>query len=262
MDFMCPEATRGYHRFAADAISKILPDLAAHGFRQNRAEANVTPRGTKTEVHHDFEHHISIAVGMKTRERGPLKLWLLWPSTELRHLASCYADTNAALARMDHGSFLVQMPGEAVIVPPNSPHAVFALESCYLYGHTFSTEDWAYEPSSVLVNIRTGDSADEACRARITQLSLQLSGSAELRQACADQFIETWALEAAVFRERRGFFEQLVALWTVDTDRHGLCAWCAIAGEPGDPGPDSREHMRAHLENKEVPIRTTTSSIS
>ena len=135
MDFMCPEATRGYHRFAADAISKILPDLAAHGFRQNRAEANVTPRGTKTEVHHDFEHHISIAVGMKTRERGPLKLWLLWPSTELRHLASCYADTNAALARMDHGSFLVQMPGEAVIVPPNSPHAVFALESCYLYGH-------------------------------------------------------------------------------------------------------------------------------
>ena len=145
---------------------------------------------------------------------------------------------------------------------PNSPHAVFALESCYLYRNTFSTEDWAYEPSSVLVNIRTGDSADEDCRARITQLSLGPSVSAKLRQACIDQFIETWAFEAAVFREHRGVFEQLVALWTVDTDRHRLCAWCAMVGESVDPGMDSSKHMRAHLESRRVPISITKNSLS
>lgn len=182
MDFMCREALRNYHKFLADTISRYLPDLATHGFRQNRAEPNVTPRGNKAEVHQDSEHHISIAVGMKTRESGPLKLWLLWLSTELRHLNPCYADMKAALACMDHGSFLVQMPSESVIVPPNSPHAVFALDSCYIYGHTFSTEHWAYEPSSVPVDGSIGDSADGTCRARITQLSLGLYSSAKLRR--------------------------------------------------------------------------------
>jgi hypothetical protein len=239
MGFVRTEARQNYSQHAADAIRQHFPDLEAHGFLQKPADANITPRGTRTEVHHDSEHHISTAVGLKSRGRRPLKLWLLWPSTELRHLASCYSDTKAALACMNHGSFLVQMPGESVVVPPNSPHAVFALDSCYLYGHIFSTENWAYEPSSVLVDTRVGDSAKKACRARILQLSLGLCGDTKLRQAFVDQFIETWALEAAVFRGQKESFEQLVGLWTTDIGNHGSCAWCAAAGEPGDPGPDS-----------------------
>lgn len=107
-----------------------------------------------------------------------------------------------------------------------------------------------WEVPRVLVSFRIGDSADEACRARVMHPSFGLSRNAKLRQACVDQVIETWALEAAVFRERREFLEQLVALWTVDTDRNGLCAWCTIAGESRNPGLDSREHMRAHLDRR------------
>jgi hypothetical protein len=261
MRFVRAEAKHNYSQHAADAIRQHFPDLEAHGSVQKPADANITPRGTRTEVHHDSEHHISTAVGLKSRGRRPLKLWLLWPSTELRHLASCYSDTKAALACMNHGSFLVQMPGESVVVPPNSPHAVFALDSCYLYGHIFSAENWAYEPSSVLVDIRVGDSPEESCRARILQVSLGLCGNTKLRQAFIDQFIETWAVEAAVFREQKELFELLVELWTTDTSNHGSCAWCAAAGKPRDPGPDSREHMRAHLESRSSPTPSTTASI-
>jgi hypothetical protein len=63
---------------------------------------------------------------------------------------------------------------------------VVALESCYLYGHPFSTENWAYEPSIILVSIRTGSPADTACRSRIDQLYLGLRSNAKLRQACVD----------------------------------------------------------------------------
>jgi hypothetical protein len=247
MDFVRTEAKREYHQFAEDALREHLPDLSAHGFQQNRAEANITPRGTRTEVHHDSEHSVSLAVGFKSRSGRPLKLWLLWPSTELRHLASCYSDTKAALDCMDHGSFLVQMPGESVIVPPNSPHAVFTLDSCYLYGHTFSTEHWAYEPSSVFVNMRVGDSADEACRARVTQSRLGLRGSAEVRRAHVGQFLETWASEKGCFEKHKGLLEELVAIWAYDRDDRGSCALCDAVGERESLGQSSEEHARAHL---------------
>lgn len=251
--FLRPEVSQSYSRHAADTIQRHLPDLGAHGLRQTHANANITPRGTRTEVHHDSQHHVSTAVGLNSRRNRPLKLWLLWPSTELRHLASCYGDTNAALACMDHGSFLVQMPGESVVVPPNSPHAVFALESCYLYGHTFSTREWVYDPSTVIVDVRAGDPVDRACSRRISQLRLGLCSSAKLRQACVDQFIETWALDAALFRSRDDSFEQLVALWATDMRDRGSCAWCAAAGEPGRSVQDSQEHARAHLESRALP---------
>lgn len=258
MGFIAPDVSQNYCQHAAEAMRQHLPDLGAHGFLQNPANANITPRGTRTEVHHDSQHHISTAIGLKSRKDRPLKLWLLWPSTELRRLASCYGDTRAALASMDHGSFLVQMPGESIIVPPNSPHAVVALESCYLYGHTFSTERWAYEPSTVLVDIKVGDPADEACRARINQLRLGLCSTDRLRQACVDQFIETWPLEAAVFRRECESFEHLVSLWADDARDHGSCAWCAAAGEPGHTESDSREHARAHLEGRVSSTVSTT----
>lgn len=214
-----------YRRRAAEVITRHISHLEAHGFRQNQASANVTPRGTRTEVHHDSEPHISTVFGLASRKSRPMKLWLLWPSTELRHLATCYGDTKAAVTRMDHGSFLVQMAGESVVVPPNSPHAVVALEPCYLYGHVFSTDSLAFEPSSVLVDIRTGDSDDKACWERVNQLRLGLR-SGEFRQVYIDQFIETWAIEAPVVHGQRDQFEHMVALWEEDTRDTGSCLVC------------------------------------
>ena len=202
-------------------------------------------------MHHDSEHHISTAFGLAGRKSIPLKLWLLWPSTELRHLVTCYSDTKAALTRMEYGSFFIQMPGESAFVPPNSPHAVVTLDSCYLYGHTFSTHSWAYDPSTALVEIRVGDPDDKACRGRVNRLRLGLRSS-EFRQAYIDQFMETWAVEAPVFRSQRGEFENLVALWTEDIRSTGSCVWCVATGKLGryNIGTDSLEHPRAHLEGR------------
>jgi len=147
------EKSQEYRQRAAEVAAEFL---SQDMFHQNQPNANITPRGTRTEVHHDSAHHISTVFGSATRRHSPAKLWLLWPSTELRHLASCYSNTNAALQQMDHGSFLVQLSGESVFVPPNSPHAVIALDSSYLHGHTFTTESYAHEPSTVLVNIKAG----------------------------------------------------------------------------------------------------------
>lgn len=248
------DRSQQYRRAAADVAARYIPARGAHRFLQNQPTANITPRGTRTEVHHDSEHHISTAFGLATRKSRPLKLWLLWPSTELRHLATCYSNTKEALARMDHGSFLVQMPGESVFVPPNSPHAVVALESCYLYGHTFSFDSWAHDPSTIVVEMRSGDMGDRACKERVNQLRLGLHSS-DFRQVYIDQFIETWAMEAPVFRGQWSEFENLVALWANDTHDNGSCAWCVAAGRPEgyDVEMDSREHARAHLEGQMPP---------
>jgi hypothetical protein len=91
---------------------------------------------------------------------------------------------------MDHGCFLVQMPGESIAVPSNSPHAVMALSSYYVYGHTYTTQGKPYDPISVLANISAGVAPDEACKSRISQIRLGLQNDT-CRKAFIDHFVET-----------------------------------------------------------------------
>ena len=246
---LAADKSRERRNYAAEVAARYMPTQEALRIRQTQPSANITPRGTRTDVHHDSEHHLSTAIGLAGRPNRPLKLWLLWPSTELRHLATCYSDTKAALTTMDHGCFFVQMPGESVFAPPNSPHAVLALESCYLYGNTFSTDSWAYDPSMALVDIRSGQIDDAACQERLKRLRLGLQSS-EFRQAFIDQFIETWALESLAFRRYEEEFETLVTLWSQDIRDTGRCAWCIAAGRSDqyNVGTDSLAHARTHLE--------------
>jgi len=67
-----------------------------------------------------------------------------------------------------------------------------------------------------------------------------------------DQFIETWAMEAPIFRSQKAEFENLVALWAADARDTASCAWCVAAGglERHNVGDDSLEHARAHLERR------------
>ncbi|EME77052.1 uncharacterized protein MYCFIDRAFT_205518 [Pseudocercospora fijiensis CIRAD86] len=99
--------------------------------------------------------------------------------------------------------------------------------------------------------MRVGELERKACRDRVNQLRLGL-GSTEFRQAQIDQFIETWAMESAVFRTQHNEFEDLVALWMEDIRSTGSCAWCIAAGRPGgyDTGIDGSEHARAHLDGR------------
>jgi hypothetical protein len=91
------------------------------------------------------------------------------------------------------------MLGESVLMPPNSPHAVIALEACYLFGHIFLNDAWDYEPTTVFMEARSGKSEDKARRDCVEQLRLGLRNS-KLRQAHINRFIETWALAAPVLR--------------------------------------------------------------
>lgn len=89
----------------------------------------LVPRAALSEVHTDAILSISTVKGSRETSEEPAKLWIHWPSTELHHLAKCDSSTEYAMDKMDYPSFAVQMPGETIIVPPTSSHAVIALNS-------------------------------------------------------------------------------------------------------------------------------------
>ncbi|KAK3619408.1 hypothetical protein LTR56_024034 [Elasticomyces elasticus] len=224
-----------------------LPDQAQ--LLLNPADANTTPRLTRTEVHHDSLPHASVAIGRAEGKDEPLKLWLLWPSTEILHLARCYGDTQAAVQFMDHGCFFVQMAGKAIHVPPNSPHAVIALQAGYIVGQTFSVTSGSFvlDPGTVQADVAGGITVEEACETRVKQLRGGLSDK-KFRQMYLAQFIGTWFADAEVLRGNK-CFDNLVEVWADDIRRTETCAWCEhIIAETGDyVGLDETAHARAHL---------------
>jgi hypothetical protein len=100
---------------------------------------------------------------------------------------------------MDHGCFLVQMLGRSIAVPSNSPHTVMALSSCYVIGHTYTTQGKPYDLISVLADISAGVAPDGACKSRISQIRLGLQNDT-CRKAFINHFVETWAADAPKLR--------------------------------------------------------------
>lgn len=148
----------------------------------------------------------------------------MWPSTELHRLAKCYGDTNTALLHFDHGCFFVQMPGETVAVPPNSPHAVLALDSFFSVGHRF---DLAHDPPALHVDLACKLPMEDACEKRVTRLGNGLRDT-KTRQAHIDQFMETWATESAVFRD----------VWDVDDAKD--VAWRSVRAVPKESSKEDK----------------------
>lgn len=116
------------------------------------AEANVTPRGTATEVHHDSDPHISTVCGWADYT-GPAKLWLIWDSSEISGLSKCYSDTSTALRRLSSCGYLIQHAGESLMLPANTPHAAISLSSHALYGNTFRVQDRSITPRLIVWNV-------------------------------------------------------------------------------------------------------------
>jgi hypothetical protein len=205
------------------------------------ADANITPRYSKTEVHHDSEPHVSIAIGRP----GPLKLWIMWPSSESSKLPLCMRNTAAALSKMDHGAFFVQKAGECVIVPPNSPHAVISLADSYLYGHQFRPSA-VYEPSSVHVELAHGVTIPTALADYVHAFGPGLQDQ-KFRECYIKNFLDSWAHAARHFRDS-SLCEELVDAWVQDIYRCQDCAWCTHSGIPYDPkAADPHEHICDHM---------------
>lgn len=150
---------------------------------------------------------------------------------------------------MDHGCFFVQMAGEAIVAPPNSPHAVVALQSDYIVGQTFIIKSGsvALDPCTVQADIAAGIATDKACETRIKQLQSGLSDR-KFRQTYVGQFIETWLADAEILR-RNNSFDDLVEVWADDIRGTETCVWCEhISANTGDYAKlDDRKHARAHL---------------
>ena len=148
----------------ADAVVELLYA------RSSQPCIDGSSKAATTEVHTDALLSIWTVLGSKG-VLGPLNLWLFWPSTELHHLAKCESRTENAIDKMDYPSSAVQMPGETIIVPPTSPHAVIALNSSYLHGSIIRTPKTAFDRSAVhmkAIDFQDSDSSDTpaACAAR------------------------------------------------------------------------------------------------
>lgn len=219
---------RRHHNLASSILLNTTPP-----------NANITPRLTRTEVHHDSLPQISTAIG----KQGPLKLWILWPSTELDHLPSCRNNTANALSTMRDGSFLVQMAGESVVVPPNSPHAVVALQTSYLYGYQFSPEV-VYDPSSIHIDIVGSIPTDLACRSNLRSLCAGLDDPL-YRLSYLQRFLRSWAHTIHVINDNHLWRKELVEILTHDIEVNG-CAWCEQSGFLYT-GNDHCEHASWHL---------------
>lgn len=194
--------------------------------------ANINPRGTMTEVHHDTSYGISTVVGCKNKEYA-LKLWIVWPSTHVDRLASCYNNTRKALGVLEDPRFLVQMPGETVFVPPSSPHAVFTLNDSYLPGVDGGAPDWAMDPCTAAVLFRAGgtNSISNALRHRLGQLRKGLASPyLPVRQAYVDHLVSTWGWDSDMFRSNGPAHRELIIALTKEIERTGLCVWCEFVG--------------------------------
>lgn len=125
--------------------------------------ANVTPRGTATEIHHDNDPHISTVRGRSgTSHNQPMKLWLLWKASENHRLADCYSDTAKALESMGPCGYLIQFSGESLLLPANIPHAALALSSHFLYGQTFHVQGCARDPTAFELELSARAKPSEA----------------------------------------------------------------------------------------------------
>lgn len=197
-----------YHIYQPDTTSDLI---------RRSPEIQVAPRSTRLEVCRAQFPRVTTAFGPAGQGDFPLQLWVVWPSTELHRLTTCYGDTNAALLRLDHGCFFVQMLGETVAIPPNSPHATLALHDFYSIDHCFDVSELAHGPPALHVDLASKLSIEVACEKRITRLAVGLRDS-KTRQAHIDQFLETWATEAVIFRDTpcQKYFDKLVRIWADD----------------------------------------------
>lgn len=210
------------------------------------SELNLTPRHTVASLHHDSMLGVNTAIGFQRSGRHAVKLWVLWPSTELYRIAGKVGNSNAAIHRLEHGSFLVQMTGETVVVPPNAPHIVFTLNSSYIYGCQYSAKG-AWDPPSLAVDIESGQSG--ALTLRIDALERGLRDD-KWRDTYIANFQETWALDGPYILGKPAQLKKMAKVWADDARLRESCVLCLASGVRSFGKEDVRQHAVAHLTGK------------
>lgn len=227
---------------AVDVDCNILGD-------KTLGEGNITPRLTFTEIHHDSHPQISTARGWKCNDAPP-KLWIIWPSSEAYKLAGHYGDTEWALQNMHGGQFLVQREAESILIPPNMPHAVAALQTCYLYGTLFTSPSAHWDLTTLQVETASGCTVDDAASRYLCGLQNRLADDRSDLAAVARHFLLHWPRDAPLFLRHQTARDELADLWAECIVRQGSCAMCEALDMPQKQLSSAVEHVRQHLGNK------------
>lgn len=207
---------------------------------------NITAQGVHTNVHHDTEPHIcTTGIFERGKEHDAAKLWIFWPSSEQPTLIDLYMKRDFGILPSSHGWFLVQKAGEMVQVPNNTPHALIALQSCYVYGRPLEVLG-AGNPANVALEIAAGENAGPACWKRLTQLRAALKASAR-QHLFVQHFLKYYfACEAIHVKKSSGQFNELVRIWAEYLEDTETCPFCNASGTTRRV-KDAEQHVKAHL---------------
>jgi hypothetical protein len=156
-------------------------------FRQ--PEANIVPRLGHVAPHHDFEAGINTARAIRRRGRQgqiPVKLWIIYPATETKHLYSDWSNPIECLSKMKGGCFWVQLDGESMCIPPGMPHATITLVNSYLVGQQFTLENDRWLERQLIALHAEINADPEAAAKHTAQHHLSQSLTEYLRRTAPD----------------------------------------------------------------------------
>lgn len=250
------DAQDQYRVMVRDKIHEYYDAGPSHLVEIHSATMNVNPHGTVTQVHHDSNAHISTAYTETNADYDqPAKLWLLWKASENNTLSTCYSDTASAVTSMGPGGYIIQYSGESLLLPANVPHAVISLSTSMLYGHSFTVQDRADDPTSFALEISAGVKPSEAIQivARCYEGGLK-NTDPRIRMIHAKHLCSTMLADRMVMRKlaNDAYINRIIDVGRSCSEFRGTCTFCILAGVQRNKDQDCWEEHG--LEDLRVPV--------
>lgn len=217
-------------------------------------EANIVPRLGLVAPHHDFEAGINTARAIRQRGRHgliPVKLWIIYPTTETKHLYCDWNEPIECLSKMKGGCFWVQMDGESMCIPPGMPHATLTLVNSYLVGQQFTLDNnrWLDRQLDALHAEINAD--PDAAAHHTVQHYLCESLTDHLRRTTPDKgLVSCWIARLSVIRAAFGACPDLWAAireaWRPFVSSRS-CVFCQQLPKNGYCGVIDEDHLEQHV---------------
>jgi hypothetical protein len=205
-----------------------------HPIEIHALTANVCPRGTATEIHHDSDPHISTTCGRSDVGRDqPMKLWIIWRASDCRLLPGCYSDTESALEMSGPCGYIVQFLGESLMLPANVPHAALSLSPHILYGQTFHVEGRARDPTTFELELSAGAKPSDVIDTVLNCYEEGLQDpDPQTRAIYIDHIVCTMSAERDSMRQasREAYISRVVELLKIRRKFQGVCGLCNYFG--------------------------------
>ena len=217
-----------------DKVQELNGVEREHPIEIHALTANICPPGTATDIHHDSDPHISTACGRSDVGRDqPMKLWILCRASDSRLLPKCYSDTVSALEMLGPCRYLVQFPGESLMLPANVPHAALSLSPHVLYGQTFHVEDRTRDPTTFELELNAGAKPSDAIDTVLTCYEEGLQDpDPRIRAIYIDHIVCTMSAERDFMRQapKKPYISRVVEGLKEHRKFQGVCGLCNYLG--------------------------------